>query len=579
MPMATFDLVIRGGTVADGLGSELRQLDIGVINGKIAEVSANLASGREEIDARGWLVTPGFVDIHTHYDGQATWDNRMEPSSYHGVTTAVMGNCGVGFAPVRPADKDRLIELMEGVEDLPEPVLQAGISWGWESFPDFLNVLAGRSYDMDLLAFVPHAPLRLYVMGERACRLEPATESDIAQMRGLLVEAMRAGAAGFSTSRSLTHQSRKGDPIPCMKASREELVGIALGMKQVGAGVFEVVSQFKPDIREAEFAMLRKVVAEIERPFTFGLVQDPRYPDDWRRLLELASDAAAEGLEVSAQVAPRPVGSVVTLQATTCPLQDSWTFRNIAAQPADALVNAMRESELRSRIIGELELRAGEDGYPRYGRFERLFVQGDVMDYAPSRSASVATIAQSRGQTPVAYIYDLFVETGGKAVLFHAALNYVDFDLSVIREMIAHPVAIPGLGDGGAHVGFISDASFPTFALSYWGRDRKSDGFDLPWLVKRQTSVTAKLMGLNDRGVITPGMKADINVIDFDRLNVETPDLRSDLPAGGTRLVQRAQGYVATIVSGEIVSRDGVATGPLPGKLVRTKCRDLRLRD
>lgn len=570
--MAQFDLVIRGGTVADGLGGELRQLDVGVVDGKIAEVAAGLASGREEMDASAFLVTPGFVDIHTHYDGQATWDNRMEPSSCHGVTTAVMGNCGVGFAPVRPGDKDRLIELMEGVEDLPEPVLQAGISWGWESFPDFLDVLAGRSYDMDLLAFVPHAPLRLYVMGERACKLEPATEADIAQMRSLLVDAMRAGAAGFSTSRSLTHQSRKGDPIPCMKATREELGGIASGMKQVGAGVFEVVSQFKPEVREEEFAMLREVVAEIERPLTFGLVQDERYPDGWRRLLELASDAVADGLEVSAQVAPRPVGSVVTLQATTCPLQDSRTFRSLVGQPAEALVKTMRDPQVRTKIVGELEERVGEKGYPRYGHFERLFLQGEVMDYSPPRSASVAAIAQSRGQTPVAYIYDLFVETNGKAILFHAVLNYVDYDLSVIREMMAHPVAIPGLGDGGAHVGFISDASFPTFALSYWGRDRKADGFDLSWLIKRQTSATARIMGLHDRGVIAPGMKADINVIDLDRLNVEIPVVQNDLPAGGSRLVQRARGYVATIVSGEFVSRDGVATGALPGGLVRLPC-------
>jgi N-acyl-D-aspartate/D-glutamate deacylase len=568
--MSRVDLVVRGGLVADGLGGEPYEADVAVAGGRIVEVGKQVAAGAEEIDAKGLLVTPGFVDVHTHYDGQVVWDERLAPSSFHGVTTAVMGNCGVGFAPVRPHDHERLIELMEGVEDIPGVVLTEGLQWGWESFGDYLNVLAGRRYDMDVAAQLPHAPLRVYVMGDRACRLEPATEADVAEMRRLTAEAMRAGAIGFSTSRSLNHKSIKGDPTPSLRASEAELMGIARGVVDGGGGVLELVSDHAQGQREVDFALARRVVAETGVPMSVSLGQTNSDPNGWRHLLAMIEGARADGLPITAQVAPRPIGAIITLEGSTNPFQLSPAYKAALAKGTLAeKVARLRDPALRARVLQEVAASATGPTFARFGGFERLFLQRGAINYEPSREDSLAREAARAGCEPMELLYDVMVEGEGRNFAYFPALNYADFDLSAVRTMMDHPHTVMGLGDGGAHVGIISDASFPTFLLTRWSKDRHADGFELGWLVKRQTHDTASLVGLTDRGVIAPGKKADLNVIDLGRLGLEAPVVTRDLPAGGARLLQRARGYVATIVSGEVVSREGEATGALPGRLVK----------
>jgi N-acyl-D-aspartate/D-glutamate deacylase len=573
--MSKYDLVVRGGTVADGLGGELYEADIGVKGGQIVEVGKLAASGAEEIDARGLLVTPGFVDVHTHYDGQVAWDDRLAPSSFHGVTTAVMGNCGVGFAPVRAEDHDRLVELMEGVEDIPGVVLREGLKWHWESFRDYLNFIGARRYDMDVAAQLPHAPLRVFVMGERACRLEPATGADIAEMRRLTTDAMRAGAIGFSTSRSLNHKSIKGDPTPSLRASEAELMGIALGITDAGGGVLELAFDFDPSDREAEFAMVRRIMAKSGLPVSFGLLQRNSDPTGWRHLLDLIEDARAQGLPITGQVTPRPIGSIITVGGSTNPFRLSPTCNAILAEGSlDTKVARLREPATRAKILEEVRPHSTGPVIGRFGGFERLFIQEGAIEYDPDRENSVARRAARVGQEPLDLLYDLMLEKDGRNFIYFPVNNYTDFNLGPVREMIEHPNTVIGLGDGGAHVGIISDASFPTFLLTHWARERNKNGFDLGWLVKRQTSDTANLVGMTDRGVVAPGRKADLNIIDYDRLSLGVPVMTHDLPAGGARLLQRADGYVATVVSGQVVYREGEATGALPGRLVKGRAAE-----
>ena len=566
---APFDLVIRGGTVADGTGGTPFEADVAVAGGRIAAVGTVPGSGRDEIDARGRLVTPGFVDIHTHYDGQAIWDERLAPSSWHGVTTVVMGNCGVGFAPVRAGDRDRLVELMEGVEDIPGTALHAGIDWQWESFGEYLDALARRAHDIDFCAQLPHGALRFYVMGDRAARLEPATAPDIAQMRALAEEAMRAGAIGFSTSRTLNHRTKGGDPTPSLRAAEVELTEIALGLRDAGHGVIELISDFDAPDPVSEFAMIRRIVAASGRPLTISLAQRHGAPQMWRTLLDMVEAAAEAGLPVGAQVAPRPLGVLLGLQASLNPFSTHPSMRALAAEPLAVKLATMRDPAFRARVLAEEPDPAQAGLRKRLLRMDTLFPLGDVPDYEPPRERALGSIAQREGRSVEEVAYDMLLADDGRGFLYAPFANYAAFDLDVCREMLAHPNTLPGLGDGGAHVGSISDASFPTYLLSHWGRDRTRGRFDVGWLVKRQTADTARAAGLHDRGVIARGMKADLNVIDLDRLRVERPVMAFDLPSGAKRLMQSARGYDATIVSGTIVYRGGEATGALPGTLVR----------
>jgi N-acyl-D-aspartate/D-glutamate deacylase len=545
----TYDLIIRGGMVVDGTGAPARTADVALQGGVVAEVGRVDAGAVREIDADGALVTPGFVDIHTHYDGQATWDDRLQPSSGQGVTTVVMGNCGVGFAPVRPGDHQQLIELMEGVEDLPGTVLHEGLPWTWESIGEFLDALDGRPRDVDCAAQVCHGPVRLYVMGQRGADREPATAEEIAEMGRLAAEGVAAGALGFTTSRTLNHRTSRGEPTPTLTAAREELVGIAAAIGATGTGVLQVISDFPEFDREMEtlFEMMRVS----GRPLSVSLAQSSP-GTGYRRTLQALDRAHAEGLEMRGQVAARAIGALIGLEATINPWRSSPTFRSGAD---------LRDPEVKGRILAEV----AQPGGPRL-RYERLFELGDPPDYEPDPSASVAARAAAERREPADLLYDLLLE----GLVYMPVLNYFDGNLDAVGEMLAHGHTVPGLGDGGAHVGTICDASFPTTLLTHWGRDRAGGPvFDLPWIVGRQCRATAEAVGLHDRGVLAPGYKADVNVIDFERLALSPPRIVADLPAGGRRLHQAASGYLHTIVSGVETYSGGVATGALPGRLVR----------
>jgi N-acyl-D-aspartate/D-glutamate deacylase len=568
------DLVIRGGLVADGRGGEPRRADVAVDGGTITAVGPVPGQGAEVIEADGLLVTPGFVDIHTHYDGQATWDERMTPSSWHGVTTAVMGNCGVGFAPVRPDAHPRLISLMEGVEDIPGAVLDEGIDWSWESFGEYLDAVERRPHDIDLCAQLPHGALRLYVMGERAARLEEATPDDRAAMRALTTDALRDGAIGFSTSRTLNHRTASGDPTPSLRAGTDELEAIALGVADAGHGVVELISDFWPDT-DGEFELVRAMVARTGVPLSLSLAQSHRHPEQWRDLLDRIEAAVAEGLPIRAQVAPRPVGLLVGLQSSYHPLLAFPAYADTATLPVAAQAGALRDPALRARLLADMETTddAGTAGGQRPRRrpidYRRLYPLGDVPNYEPAPETSVERMAAARGAAPAELLLDLLAENDGRNFLYTPFSNYAEGNLDACGEMLAHPLTVLGLGDGGAHVGLISDASFPTYALSHWARDRAHGRMEVGHVVEQLTSATAGAVGLRDRGVLAPGLRADINVIDFDHLACAPPVMAYDLPAGGKRLLQGAHGYSATVVAGAVTYRDGEPTGALPGRLVR----------
>jgi N-acyl-D-aspartate/D-glutamate deacylase len=559
-----YDLVIRGGTVADGSGAELFEADVAVRHGRIAAVGTRLDRGAEEIDARGLLVTPGFVDIHTHYDGQVTWESSMAPSSDHGVTTIVTGNWGVGFAPCRPDDRDGLIALMAGVEDIPEVVMSTGLPWSWESFPEYLDAVESRSHDLDIAAMLPHSALRVYVMGQRAVDREEASDDDIAQMAQLTREAMQAGAIGFATSRALQQRSLSGEPIPTVRAAEAELRGILEAMAASDTGVFQLLSDFYEftDI-EGEFAMLRRLVAESARPMSFTVNQKHQLPDGWRRLLELTADANEAGLSIKAQVLGRPTGVLLGHELSLTPFTPCPTYRELTALAFDEKIEALRQDSVRERILAELPA-----GSERAWRFR--FELGDPPCYEPPEDDSLAARAARAGVSPEALAYDVLLEDGGRQLLLHAFQNYAASSLDACFEMMRHPDTVLGLGDGGAHVGIVCDASYPTTMLSYWTRDRRrGPRLSVPEAVHALTSRTASTVGLLDRGRIARGYKGDLNVVDYDRVQERRPTVVHDLPAGGRRIVQRADGYVATVVGGRVVRRDGTSSGELPGRLVR----------
>ena len=564
-----YDLVLRGGTVFDGSGAPGVVADVGVRDGRIAAVGRDLAAGAEEIDARGRIVTPGFVDIHTHYDGQATWGERMTPSSGHGVTTVVMGNCGVGFAPCRPEDHDRLIRLMEGVEDIPFPVLTEGLPWSWESFPDYLDVLAGRAFDVDIAAQLPHAALRVYVMGERGANREPATAADIAAMAALARRAVEAGALGFSTSRTLNHRTSDGQPTPTLTAGEDELTGIAMGLAAAGRGVLQVVSDFFPD-GAAELAMLRRIVERSGRPLSFSLVQSPKAPEGWKAMLAGLSAAVDAGLPMKAQVCGRPVGVLFGLELTLNPFSQNPVFAELKDMPLADKVAALSDPSFRARLLAHDADAKGPFAGSALRAWDNLFPMDAEPDYEPPADRTVAAIAAREGRDPAVVALDALLANDGRGMLYHPFLNYADGSLDPSFAMLSHRDTVPGLSDGGAHVGMICDGSFPTSNLIHWTRDRtRGPRLALETMIARQTRDTAQAVGLFDRGLIAPGYRADLNVIDYEGLKLEAPKVAYDLPAGGRRLVQRAHGYVATIVGGVVTQRDGEPTGVLPGRLVR----------
>ena len=564
------DLWIRGGTIIDGTGAPRFTADIGVRDGKIAQLGASDEPATREINAAGLLVTPGWVDVHTHYDGQVTWDPYLTPSCWHGVTTVVMGNCGVGFAPAQPDQHEWLISLMEGVEDIPGTALAEGIKWDWEGFPEYLDAIDRSPHAIDVVAQVPHGALRAYVMGERgADHNEIPTSEEIETMGRLVREAIEAGARGFTSSRTKNHRTRDGEFTPSLTAEHAEMIGIAKAMGEGGKGVFEIVADFK-DL-ESEFELLREMVEVSGRPMSISIAQNDYVPDQWRRLLELIDQAVAEGLPMKGQVPTRAIGLLLGLQATLHPFVASATYNQIAELPLEERIARLRDPETRAKIL----LEPSPPGLAEVtSSFGRIFELGNPPNYEPAPENSIAARAEALGIAANELAYDLMLQDGGRALLYRTFLNYTDFNLDVSLEMLQSPNTVPGLGDAGAHCGMICDGSFPTFLMLHYGRDRtRGERRELEWLVKRQTSDTAELIGLSDRGTIEEGKRADLNLIDWQALQLRPPEILFDLPAGGKRLVQRVDGYRATLVAGVTICEDGEPTGAFPGKLVRHETR------
>jgi N-acyl-D-amino-acid deacylase len=568
MAEAAFDLVVRSGTIADGSGREPFEADVAIAGGRIVEVGTVRGRGRDEIDARGRLVTPGFVDIHTHYDGQVTWEHTLAPSSDHGVTTVVMSNCGVGFAPCKPEHHDLLLRLMEGIEDIPLAVMAEGIPWAWESFPEYLDHLEGRACDVDFAVQVPHAPVRVYVMGQRAADREPASAVEIRRMAELVAEAVDAGALGFTTSRTMNHRTRAGALAPTVTAAEEELRGIARGLRALGKGVLQAVDDFHltGEDDSVEFSMWRRIAEESGRPFSFSLFQTSVDPQAWRYLLALVERANADGVAMRGQVSGRPVGSLFGLELSTHPFLRTATYESIADLPLAERVAQMRRPEIRERLLAEAPAALATLRFRDYGQ---MFPFGDPPDYSPPPERRIDRLAARNGVTPLELAYDVMLEHDGRGLLYGPTANFADGNLDPSLAMMQHPDTIIGLGDGGAHVARICDASLPTHLLTYWTRDRAGDRLPLAKAIRMLTHDTAAALGLHDRGMLAPGLIGDVNVIDYDHLQLAQPQLVTDLPAGGGRLKQRARGYAATIKSGVVTYRDGTATGALPGRLVR----------
>jgi N-acyl-D-aspartate/D-glutamate deacylase len=563
----SYDLVIRNGTVVDGSGAEPFTADVAIRDGRIVKVGVVPDTGAEEIDADGLLVTPGFIDIHTHYDGQSTWSSRLAPSSSHGVTTVVMGNCGVGFAPCRPEDRDNLIRLMEGVEDIPGVVMAHGLPWQWETFPEFMDFLASRSFDVDVAAQLPHAPLRVYAMGQRGLDREPATTADMAKMRALTVEAIEAGALGVATSRSLNHRSSDHHLLPGVSAAEGELIALGKGVREAGIGVLQCITDF--DEPESDFAMLRRVVEATGVPMSFSLMQMPHVPERWRSVLDMTEQANRDGLRMKGQVFPRPMGVILGLRLAWNFFSFAPGYCEIAALPIEERLQRMRDPEVRNRILGEFPTPSREAVSQALYQLGNIFLMGDEPDYEPPMSDSLAAQAEAKGIDPAAYAYDLLIAEEGRNTFYVPAVNYVGGTLDAVGTMIRHPDTLFGLGDGGAHVGIICDASAPTFMLKRWSGDGSNGTLPLPAIIRSLSAANAAAVNLNDRGMVAPGYRADLNLIDYDRLALRRPEMVYDLPDGAGRLHQRASGYVATLVAGEITYREGEPTGKLPGRLVR----------
>jgi N-acyl-D-amino-acid deacylase len=564
-----YDLVIRGGTIVDGSGGERFDGDVAILDGRIAAVGEVNGKGAEEIDAKNRIVTPGFVDIHTHYDGHATWTNRLEPSSQHGVTTVLCGNCGVGFAPCKEEDRDRLMSLMEGVEDIPEPVMSAGIPWTWQSFPEYLDALDTRRLDMDIATQVPHAPLRVFVMGERAAAREHATQQDIAEMGRLAREAIGAGALGFSTSRTLNHRANDGTLTYSYDAESDELAGIAKAVGEGGRGVLQLISDF--DDVDGEFGIVRRMQVESDRPLSFTLLQMPNAPDRWREVLGRLEQAREAGENIRGQVCGRPPGVMLALDFSRNPFSDCPSYKELAGlSDADKLA-ALRDPARRERILTEFGNLDDDSPFALSGRFGSMYELGEVPDYEPKAQDSLEARARRQSRSPAELAYEVLVDRNG--VIYIPATNFMDNTNSVMKEMINHPATILGLGDGGAHCGLLCDASMTTYYLVRWAKTARGgddpDRLPLEQVIRMLTSETADAVGLGDRGLIRAGSRADLNVIDIDNIGLSRPVAISNLPNGARMIGQGSSGYDATICAGEITYRMGEPTGALPGRLVR----------
>lgn len=574
------DLVIRNGSLVDGTGRDAVRADVAVSDGRITEVGRVEGLARRTIDAEGRLVTPGFVDVHTHYDAQATWDPHLLPSGWHGVTTMVAGNCGVGFAPAAPDRHEWLIALMEGVEDIPGAALSVGIRWDWETFPEYLDALERSPLAVDLGTHVPHGAVRAYVMGERGARNEPATAADIEQMYRIVKEGLLAGALGFSTSRTMGHRALDGEPVPGTFAQEDELFGIGRALKDTGLGVFELANAGAagdaggdgPEDALREIDWMQRLSVEIGRPVSFTVLQFDSRPKQWRELMKTCEASVAQGGNVIAQFAARPFGILVGHQTTANPFLSRPAYVEIAGLPLAERVARLRDPQVRARILSAE--RVGEPGWgsmlDNAAIYARLFPMGDPPDYEPTADQSIAAIAAREGRRPEELLYDRMLRDEGRELLLLPFFNYADGDLEPFREMLDSPQTVLSLGDGGAHCGVICDASLQTFMLTHWARDRRrGPRIRLEQAVHRMTQHTARLYGLLDRGVVAPGYKADLNVIDFERLTLHRPRMVHDLPGGARRLIQRATGYEQKIVAGEVVMEEGEPTGVLAGRLLR----------
>lgn len=566
-----FDVVIRNGTIVDGGGGAPFPGDLALRDGKIVAIGAVPGSGAEEIDAAGAIVTPGFVDIHTHYDGQVTWENRLAPSSDHGVTTVVMGNCGVGFAPCRPEHRAMLIEVMEGVEDIPEVVMAEGLPWNWESFPDYLRALDARHADVDFATQVPHSPVRVFVMGARGAAREAATPDELARMSAIVEEAVRAGALGVTTSRSHGHRTFAGELAPSVDADSAELLALAEGLGRAGTGVFQMIPNAQYGGEPADdMAMFRALVeASGGRPLSFSLLEKKYNPDLPDRMLALVAQARRDGLPIRAQVFPRPIGMLFGLELSFHPFRFHPSFQAIAALPLAEKVARLRDPDFRARLLAEQPVTDNPLYRTLASDVDDLYPMGSPPNYEPPAESRLGARAVREGVAAAALALDAMLEQDGRGVLMMPSSNYVEGNLETVRRMITDPNSLIALGDGGAHYGLICDSSFPTFLLSHWTRDRAHGRLPLPWAVRQLSWEPAQAVGLADRGRLAIGYKADVNVIDMDALRLHAPRIAHDLPAGGRRLTQRADGYRATIVSGVVTRRGGRETGALPGRLVR----------